>query len=118
MDPTNSTGGAATACLQQGTSAASVPTLLLPSLFDETYHFFLSALFYYQYQYTFFVVVRVCKALLSCRAESGSLPYSCVEITTPILSVNCMGNCLLSPTATDSLGLLRHFHCSVLVFLL
>ena len=40
------------------------PPTFLPFLM--TYHFFPNAPFYYQYQYSFFVVIRVCKALLSC----------------------------------------------------
>lgn len=80
-------------CLQQGTSVVSVPTLFLSPLSDETCHFFPNAPFYYQYQYSFFVV----KVLLSCRAESGSPLYSCVEKITPILSLNCLGSCLLFP---------------------
>lgn len=80
-DPTNSVGGPATECPQQ--RICGVSTLLLSPVSDETLHFFPSVSFYHQYWHSFFVVTRVCKALLSCRAESESL-CSCVEKITPI----------------------------------
>lgn len=77
-DPTNSVGDPATVCPQHRICGVST---VLPPVSDETWHFFPSISFYHQYWYSFFVVSRVCKALLS--AESRSL-YSCVEKITPV----------------------------------
>lgn len=59
-----------------------VSTLLLSPVSDET-ALLSQCLLLPPALFSFFVVARVCKALLSCRAESGSL-YSCAEKITAI----------------------------------